>query len=204
MEISARAENLETAKSFVENKLKRSHVTKVVQSEALLVFYALFKRILRQGYDEDTVIKVKTVKGNSTFSFTKKKLKKKTSYKAVVKAYVIKNGKKVYVRTSPGIHAYTSGGSGAFTNPKGVTLKKATVTLKVGKTYKIGAGVTKLKKNRLLIPSGHVAKLRYYSSSKKVATVTKSGKITAKSKGICKIYVLAANGLKKTVIVTVK
>ena len=46
--------------------------------------------------------------------------------------------------------------------------------------------------------------LRYVSSNKKIATVSKSGKITAKSKGSCKVYVIAVNGARKAVRVTVK
>lgn len=42
------------------------------------------------------------------------------------------------------------------------------------------------------------------SSNKKVATVSKSGKITAKGKGSCKVYAVAASGAKAAVKVTVK
>ena len=129
---------------------------------------------------------------------------KKKAYKAVVKAYVTKNGKKTYVRTSPVVHAYTSGGTSKYTNAKGVTMKKTSVSLKAGKTYKVKASVTKLQKGKKLMPTRHAPKLRYVSSNKKIATVSKSGKITAKSKGSCKVYVIAVNGASKTVSVTVK
>lgn len=148
--------------------------------------------------------KVKTITGNKTFKWTKKNLKKKKAYKAVVKAYVKKNGKKTYVGTSPMVHAYTSGGTKNYTNAKSVTVKKASVSLKAGKTYKIKAIVNKLKKGKKLMPSGHAPKLRYVSSNKKIATVSKSGKITAKSKGSCKVYVIAVNGASKTIKVTVR
>lgn len=164
------------------------------------------------GYDiffvrcrhDNAPVKVKTIKGNQTFQWTKKNLKKKRAYKAVVKAYVMKNGKKTYVRTSPVVHAYTSGGTKHYTNAKSVIVKKASVSLKTGKTYKIKAGVTKLQKGKKLMPAGHAPKLRYISSNKKIATVSKYGKIKAKSKGSCKIYVIAVNGASKTVKVTVK
>ena len=133
-----------------------------------------------------------------------KKLTKKASYKAVVKAYVMKNGKKTYVRTSPMVHVYTSGGTKNYTNAKSVTVKKTKVTLKKGKTYKIKASVKKLKKSKKLMPATHEPKLRYISSNKKIATVSKSGKITAKSKGSCKVYAIAVNGARKAVRVTVK
>ena len=147
---------------------------------------------------------VKTIKGNKTFKWTKKSLKKKKAYKAVVKAYVMKNGKKSYVRTSPLVHAYTSGATKNYTNPKSVTVKKTSVSLKAGKTYKIKASVKKIKSGKKLMPSGHAPKLRYLSSNKKIATVSSSGKITAKAKGSCKIYVYAVNGVSKTVKLTVR
>jgi uncharacterized protein YjdB len=146
----------------------------------------------------------KTIKGNKTFKWTKKRLKPKKAYKAVVKAYVTKNGKKTYVRTSPMVHAYTSGGTKNYTNSKSVTVKKTSVSLKTGKTYKIKASVTKLQKGKKLMPTGHAPKLRYVSSNKKIAAVSKSGKITAKSKGSCKVYVIAVNGARKAIMVTVK
>lgn len=147
---------------------------------------------------------VKTIKGNKTFKWIKKSLKKKKAYKAVVKAYVMKNGKKSYVRTSPMVHAYTSGSTKNYTNAKSVTVNKTSVSLKKGNTFKIKAKVNKLKKGKKLMPAGHAPKLRYVSSNKKIATVSSSGKITAKSKGSCKVYVIAVNGARKAITVTVK
>ena len=108
---------------------------------------------------------VKTIKGNKTFKWTKSGLRKNTSYKAYVKAYVMKNGKKSYVRTSPVIHAYTTGGDKKYTNPKSVSVKKASVSLKKGKTYSVKGSVAKLKKNKKLIATSHAPKLRYLSSN---------------------------------------
>ena len=54
------------------------------------------------------------------------------------------------------------------------------------------------------MPTGHAAKLRYLSSDTKVATVSRSGKITAKSKGKCYVYVYAVNGAYKKVKVVIK
>ena len=164
-----------------------------------------------EGYDiffsrcgKDAPKKVKSIKGNNTFRWTKKSLKKQKAYKAFVRAYVKKNGKKTYVRTSPLVHAYTSGGTKNYTSPKSVTVNRTSVLLKAGKTYKIKAGVTKLQKGKKLMTDTHAPKLRYLSSSKKIATVSKSGKITAKAKGSCRIYVIAVNGASKAVSVTVK
>ena len=148
--------------------------------------------------------RVKTIEGNKTFSWTKTGLKKKTAYKACVKAWIMKDGKKTYVRTSPIVHAYTSGSTKNYTNSKSVAVKKSSVTLKKGKTYKIKATVKKLKKGKKLMPTGHAAKLRYLSSDTEVATVSSSGKIKAKSKGTCYVYVYAVNGVYKKVKVVIK
>ena len=102
------------------------------------------------------------------------------------------------------VHAYTSGGTSKYTNAKRVTVKKASVSLKAGKTYKVKASVTKLQKGKKLMPTGHAPKLRYVSGNRKIATVSKTGKITAKAKGSCKVYVIAVNGASKAVSVTVQ
>ena len=102
------------------------------------------------------------------------------------------------------MHAYTNGGNKKFTNPKKVTLKKASVSLNKGKTFTIKGSVSKIKSSKKLIGTDHTAKLRYVSSNKNVATVTKGGKITAKAAGKCKVYAIAANGIRSAVTVTVK
>ena len=91
------------------------------------------------------------------------------------------------------------------TIPKSVSVGKTKVRLASGKTYQIKAKVIVLKKGKKLIHSSISPDLRYYSSNKYVATVSKSGKIKAVAQeGICEIYVLAANGVRKTIEVTVK
>ena len=147
---------------------------------------------------------VESVKGNGTFRWEKTGLRKRTPYKAYVKAYVIEDGKKQYVAVSLDIHAFTSGGDKSFTNPKGVTVKKKKITLKCGKTYKIKGSVKKLQKKKKLMSKGHAPKLRYMSSDKSIATVNSRGKIKALKKGSCQIYVYAVNGMYKTVTVRVK
>ena len=102
------------------------------------------------------------------------------------------------------MHAYTSGASKKYTNAKSITVNKTKVELKKGKTFKIKAKVKKLKKNKKLMPKTHVATIRYLSTDKKVATVSKSGKITAKGKGTCYVYAYAHNGVYKKIKVTVK
>jgi hypothetical protein len=167
--------------------------------------YDVFLTRCNHGGKTIRLKKAKTVKGNRTLTWTKKGLKKNTAYKVAVKAWIMKNGKKKYIRTSPMIHAYTAGGSKKkYTNPKSVMVKKTKISLRAGKKYRIKAKVTKLKKGRKLITSGHAPRLRYLSSNKKIATVSTGGRITAKRKGRCKIFVYAANGVSKAVAVTVR
>ena len=166
--------------------------------------YDIFLSRCSHGGKTIAVKKVKTIKGNRTLTWTKKGLKKRKAYKAVVKAYVMKNGKKKYFRTSPMIHAYTSGKTKRYTNPKSVKVKKMKITLSAGESYKIRAKVRKLRKGKRFMPESHAPKLRYLSSDKKIAAVSKSGRITAKAKGSCKVFVYTFNGVSKTIKVTVE
>lgn len=150
--------------------------------------------------------KVKTIKGNKTFKWKKSGLKKGKAYKAYVRAYVMQNGKKKYVTKSPLMHAYTGNGTKKYTNAKSVKLKnvkKGKLSLKKGKAFKIKAKVIKINKKKKLMPKGHAPALRYMTTNKKVATVSKSGKITAKGKGKCTIYAYAHNGVSKSIKVIV-
>lgn len=142
--------------------------------------------------------KLKTIKKAATTSWTKKKLKKGKYYKYMVVAYKTIGKEKRVIAKSIGVHAVTKGGK--YGNPEKVVIRsKKKLTLKKGKTAKIKATYTSKKKVRT-----HIRIVRFESSNKKVATVSKTGKIKAKKKGKCTIYVYAQNGIYKTVKVTVK
>ena len=80
---------------------------------------------------------------------------------------------------------------------KKIKLNKKKVTLKKDKTFKI--------KTTVLPKNATNKKVTYKSSNKKVATVSKSGKIKAKKKGKCTITVTSKDGKKKAKIkITVK
>ena len=166
--------------------------------------YDIFFAPCNKNDKKNTCKNVKSISGNNTFKWTNSGLKKGTAYKSYVKAYVMRDGKKTYISTSPVMHAYTGGGNKKYTNAKSVTVKKKKVSLKKGKTYKIKAKVNKLKKGKRLMPKSHAPKLRYLTSDSSVATVSKKGKITAKGSGTCTITVFAHNGVSKNVKVTVK
>ena len=46
--------------------------------------------------------------------------------------------------------------------------------------------------------------LRYFSSDTNVATVSETGRIQAAGPGSCKVYVMANNGIRASIQVTVK
>ena len=74
-------------------------------------------------------------------SYVNRKLKKNTGYKYEVRAYRIRNGKKIVVGRSLQLHAFTKG-SKTYDNPAGVRISgNGKRTLKVGKSIKINAKV---------------------------------------------------------------
>lgn len=149
---------------------------------------------------------VKSVKSAKTLSMTINKLDKKAvNQKDNVKCYVVAykkvDGKKVTIGKSITGHAVGKKNI-TVTDAKKIQVKKSAYSLKKGKTAKIKATI--VKKNNKLPLFGHTAKFRYDTSNKKVATVSKDGKITAKGKGTCYVYIYAVNGCAKKVKVTVK
>lgn len=136
----------------------------------------------------------------STKKFKKFNLKN-GSWKAKVRAYTYVNGKKKVIVTGSNLHfALTT--SGQYTNAKKISVNKTKVNLKKGGKFKVKAEIIKERKGRKLLPQTHCKSLQWKTTNAKIATV-KNGKITAKQKGVCKIYVIAANGVKKQIKVTV-
>ncbi|MGN0173240.1 MAG: hypothetical protein ACI39F_02265, partial [Acutalibacteraceae bacterium] len=136
-----------------------------------------------------------------TLTFKKiagKKVKKGTYYKFIVIA-VDKNGN--VISTSKTIHIATKGGK--VGNTKKITVKNLNTLQKT-----MSVGTARNIKIKLTNPSGVKVKTHrkvcYESSDKNVATVNISGKITAKGKGTCYIYVYTQNGLMKKIKITVK
>ena len=148
--------------------------------------------------------KIKTVKGNVTsFEITKlggKKVDTSKCLKVYVVAYRKVNGK--YEKISKSFYLHIAGAQNKHTNAKAINVKKSSYTLKVNKTATMKPTLVLEKKNKKAVD--HVAKFRYLSTNTAVATVDKNGKITAKGKGTCTIYIFANNGKLKSVKVTVK
>ena len=148
---------------------------------------------------------VKDIKGSSTISYniTKlggKALDTKKGLIVHVDAYKLVNGKKITIVRGATTHIACS--NNKETNAKKVTVAQSNVTLSVGKTSKIKTTVTLYDKNKK--ETNHVAKLRYDSNRKSVATVDANGNIKAVAKGTATIYVYTNNGARAKINVTVK
>jgi hypothetical protein len=146
---------------------------------------------------------IASVKASASRSYEVKGLNKAIPYKAHVRAWRKVEGVKTYIgKASPTVHAITGGYTKKATNPKAVTVKASSVTLAPGKSSTIKARVTGVKAGREVL--AHVKLLRYYSSNRNVATVTQAGKIKATGIGRCTVYVVANNGVRARVKVTVE
>ena len=64
--------------------------------------------------------------------------------------------------------------------------------------------IDKQSKKKKLLPVSHGPALKYQSGNKKIAAVTQAGKVKAKKKGTCYIYVTALNGVREKIKITVK
>lgn len=140
-------------------------------------------------------VRVKKVNG--------KKLNLKANYKVYVKAYTVVNGKKINLCKS--IPAHVVGGKNRkFTNARNIKLNKKKITLKKRKTTTIKAKTILVNRRKKQLSNKHAKQFRYATSNAKIAKVNSKGKITAKKKGTCTIYVYARNGFAKKIKVTVK
>ena len=156
------------------------------------------------GKDKEKV--VKSVKAADSLSVEISKLKKKginqkKNIKCHVLAYKMVDGKKVTVAKSITIHAAGKKNK-SVTDAKSIKLKKTSYVLAKGKKAVVKASIVKKDKKRPII--NHISKFRYATSDSKVAVVSKNGKITAKGKGSCSIYVYASNGCAQKIKVVVK
>ena len=145
----------------------------------------------------------KTFKSAKTTSFTFKELKKDQWYKDRVYAWKMVNGKKVVIGKSIIVHEYVKKQNvdTKWGNPTEVEVSEKKISLAKGKKEKLSAKVVTTKGKSL---GDHGRKIRYVVSDDTIVSVTKKGKVKAKKKGKCTVYVVAQNGLKKKVKVTVK
>lgn len=153
-----------------------------------------------------TPVKVVTKKGVTSVTITKlngKKIELTKNFKVYVAAYKTVDG--VKKKLGKTITAHIVGRKNkTYTNVKAIKLAKNKTTIKVGKTYKIKASVVLVDPKKKMLSDKHAATFRYASSDKKIATVDKNGKVTAKKKGTCYVWIYAKNGYANKVKVTVK
>ena len=97
---------------------------------------------------------------------------------------------------------YVSQKSEKTTNVKSIRLNKGSAALKKGKTFQIKAKLTKENPKKKLLKKA--AECRYHTSDAKVASVDKKGRVKAKKKGKCVVYVIANNGVSAQLRVTVR
>lgn len=131
-----------------------------------------------------------------------------TYYKYQIVAYKLVNGERIAISKTPVIHTITKGGkygvakSVRIDNIAGKEFnseKTVKFSLTKGKTAQIKA--TEIKEDK---PIKQHRALTFETSNKNIATVDAKGKITAKKKGTCEIYIYAQNGVYNTVTITVK
>ena len=155
---------------------------------------------------KSTLKKVKTTKTNSELTYTKTGLKKGKYYKFKVVAQRKIGGKWVNISTSYLGHfaAGNLDSTKRYTNVKSITVPKTSVSLATGKTYTVKPKINMVKSGKKVMTESHAKAFRYLTTNKAVATVSSGGKITAKGKGTCKVYVVGVNGVYKAISVTVK
>lgn len=144
---------------------------------------------------KQTTITVKQING--------KKLDTKKNYKLYIEAYQWRDGKKHILAKTMMFHV-AGKDHAKYTNAKAVRAKKDAYTLKTGESVTLRAGLDLYDADKEPLPVGHARALRYKSSNDKVATVGKNGKVSAKGAGSCTIYVIAVNGRKAKIAVTVE
>ena len=112
----------------------------------------------------------------------------------------MEDGKKQYIAKSPNIHVAMK--YEKRTNVKTITVNKGQLALRPKNKFQIRAKTVLWDKKKKVLK--HVEALRYYTGNKKVAPVSKNGRITAKGKGTCTVYVIANNGVARRIKVRVR
>lgn len=203
----------EISKALAKSELS-SDFKAVPTAEAMKVFwgkvegadgYDVYVQICGKKFTAGSITNV--ADGNATETVIKKvngkKIDLNRNYKIFVKAHKLVDGKKVILSRTVIAHS-TSVKNAKYTNVKDITVSKNSYNLSVGTTANIVAHSVKADGKKQILGDNHVKEFRYASSNKAVATVSKSGKITALTAGNCEIYVYGINGSREVVEVTVK
>lgn len=209
-------EEKEKAAITMNAGLKVIHNGKTATVKWGTVSGADFYRVYAAYSDKTKFEMVKKVKKDATRKVTIKKLGgKQLSTKKNIKVYVaayrkaetVSKGKTVLknVCIATSITGYVTGRKNTkYSNAKEITLAKASYTLKKGGSVTIQAKTVLQYPKKQQIGDAYAMEFRYASSDKKIASVDKNGKVKAKKKGNCIVYVYARNGLAKQIKITVK
>ena len=175
--------------------------TKTAGAEGYDIFAA------RSGKKPDKKSPVMTVKnGKTSVSLTKidgKKISGKKAYSVQIKAWKYVDGRKIYTGESRTYHIAGKDHK-KYTNVKRLKPEKKKYTLKEGKNVRIRVTAVKESKKKKLLPNSYGPALQYRSDHETIATVTRNGKVKAKTKGTCYIYATALNGVSTRIKITVK
>ena len=174
---------------------------KVSGAEGYEVLIEQCGKSLDSGDREKTVTDVNRT-WTSLSKIKGKKLDPKKEYKIRVRAYRTENGKRKYIGKSYILHV-AGRDSTKWTNAKQLKTSSGKRTVILGKSLRVSAKILKENKALRLLSKKHGARVRYWSTNKAVATVSKNGKVTTTGKGTCYIYMTALNGTKTRVKLTV-
>ena len=129
-------------------------------------------------------------------------LEKGGIYKARVKAWKREKGEESFIGdTSPLVFAITGGHNASYCDPASIIVNVKRVVLKKGGSYRIRASLRGVRDGMDIL--NVMNDLRYFSSDTNVATVSETGKIKARGAGSCTVYIVANNGVRASVEVTV-
>jgi|GEM_PF-1334985 len=166
--------------------------------------YTVYASKCATGDKMTRVKKAKTLTAGHT-AWTKRFLKEHMYYKFKVYAYD-KAGR--LIGKSVMLHSATGGYKGAYGNTKKIYLSKKAITIRTGKAVKFAKIVKKIEysqiKNKRYTNKDHCATYRYLSGNTDIMKVSPNGTLLGRTKGSCKLYLQAPNGLWKTVSVFVK
>ena len=150
---------------------------------------------------KSTFSRFKTVKSGKAGSVTIKGLKKNRNYRFKVAAYHGNN--RLSVSAAAESLTCNLSSNGKWTNTSSVAVRNTRLSVKKDKTVKInGAALKGCKKGKKILGSNKT-KFRYVSSDTTIATVTSKGTVKGIRKGSCKVYVIAPNGVRKAVSISV-
>ena len=164
--------------------------------------YKLFAAYADKAYTKKAT---KIVKGNKTTAniwlLNGGGLDPTKNFKVKVVACYEKKGKE---KLGESMEAFVAGSkNSAYSNVSEIVPVESSLNLKKGKQVTIQAHMKLEDDAKLRVPSTLCSGLRYASSKKKVATVSKKGRVTAKKSGRCQVYVYAANGKSTKVSINV-